>query len=320
MTDPHLTSAYAFLRDTHRLVGLAQLLNYTEVAAQYAALYAQLAAEFHSTWYRPAIQGYADGLQAANIMALSLPGVVPANLAQAVLGSLVSDLQSKGHFTTGIVSIARLFPLLSSSGQHDLALRLIQNTTYPSYGFQFSNSWENATTVWETWDAPFRGDGPYMNSRNHHMYASIGAWFYRYLAGIHVNAFAPILIHPRMAMDPTLLSSVHAEVVTVAGPVRVDYERHQLHAVSIAVTVPHNTHAQLTLDPLLPSGRCVRLTEGVGQQRKAVFVSHRATLLTEVEGVEMVREKEDRSVEVSLLSGSYNFHAQWADDGDLRAE
>ena len=166
MTDPHLTASFAFLKDTRHLAMVAQKLNLTAEAANYSALYTQAAAEFHHIWYKADIQGYADGSQAANTMALALPGVVPANLTKLVLQSLVQDLQSKGHFTTGVVSIAWLFPVLSQNGQHDLALRLIQNTSYPSYGYQFNNPYENATTVWETWDVPFRPDGPWMASRN----------------------------------------------------------------------------------------------------------------------------------------------------------
>lgn len=32
-------------------------------------------------------------------------------------------------------------------------------------------------SLWELWDAP--KEGPSMNSRNHIMYGSVGAWFYK---------------------------------------------------------------------------------------------------------------------------------------------
>jgi hypothetical protein len=67
--------------------------------------------------------------------------------------------------------------------QEDLAVTMLSDTTYPSYGYMFNNPREtNATTLWELWNAPFEGDG--MNSRNHHMFGSVGTYFYRYLAGL----------------------------------------------------------------------------------------------------------------------------------------
>ena len=136
MADSHLVSSFAFLRDVHRVAMMASILNLTSQAVELQQMYSALTAEFHTTWYRDSLNGYSDGSQAANTLALALPGLVPANLSSAVLSSLVQDIKSKGQFTTGIVSIAQLFPLLSSSGHHDLAVSLAQKTTYPSYGYE----------------------------------------------------------------------------------------------------------------------------------------------------------------------------------------
>jgi alpha-L-rhamnosidase len=133
-----LISAFSFLRDLDTLVTMAQLLNYTADYARYSALYASLAAEWHRTWYNDGIKGYADGMQAANVMSLYLPRVVPDALRADVVNSLVKDVQQRGQFTTGMVSFARLFPVLSDSGHHDLALELVQQTTYPSFGYEVS--------------------------------------------------------------------------------------------------------------------------------------------------------------------------------------
>ena len=70
-----LISATPFLRDLYRLTNMSQLLNLTTDATMYGALYTQLADEYHRTWYSDVAKGYADGQQAANVLALSLPGV-----------------------------------------------------------------------------------------------------------------------------------------------------------------------------------------------------------------------------------------------------
>ena len=195
-TDGHLISSFPFLRDVMTVAQMAALLNDTATQQAYTEFYAQLAQEFHSSFYTNDQIGYANGYQTANALALALPGVVPDNLTQVVVKALVSDIQAKGHLTTGIVGVAQLFPVLSRYGHHDVALMLAQSTTYPSYGWMFSNAIENATTLWELWDSPMEGPG--MNSRNHIMFGSVSAWFYRYVAGVQLNGLQDITIRPAM--------------------------------------------------------------------------------------------------------------------------
>ena len=138
-------------------------------------------------------------MQTAQILALALPNVVPSNVRNAVFEYLISDITEKAnHVSAGIIGTAQLYPLLYDNGYHDRALELITSSTYPSYGYMFNNPYENATTLWELWNAPFEGPG--MNSRNHIMYGSVGAWFYSHLAGIDLTSDL-IIIQPRMASE-----------------------------------------------------------------------------------------------------------------------
>jgi hypothetical protein len=105
-------------------------------------------------------------------------------------------IDQKGiHVTTGIVSTARLYPILSDNGHYDLTLELISSTTYLSYGYMFNNPYENATTIWERRNTAT--EGPRMNSRNQAMYGSIGKWFYSHLASIDLSSNI-IIIRPRI--------------------------------------------------------------------------------------------------------------------------
>ena len=140
------------MRDVYTFVQMAAVLNDTTTAKAYNATFHSLAAEWHNTWYRPDIVGYGDGSQAGNTLALALPGdVVPPALRAKVAANLAASINASGGMMTsvGIVSIAQLFPVLSSNGYHDVALRLIQQTTYPSFGYEFNNPIQQATTVWE---------------------------------------------------------------------------------------------------------------------------------------------------------------------------
>ena len=150
------------------------------------------------------------------------------------------------------------------------------------------------------------------------MYASIGAWLYRYVAGIAVNGLQPILIHPRMAMDRTLLPRVHAEVVTVAGPISVDYERPSEEVLLMSVRLPHNTRATITLEPTIQGARCTSLRDTqhssprTSRTFKSKLAAPAAKWLDGVDGVEEVRQTANNDIEVDLLSGQYTFEARWS--------
>ena len=304
-----LVTSYAFLRDVSRFINISSILNRTDNVEKYSKLYQQLADEFHRVFYNPAINGYSDGSQPANILALTLPNVVPPALHGTVLNSLISSLQTKGYFTGGIVSVAALFPLLSNEGHHDLALKLALSTTFPSFGYMFHNDIQNATTTWEQWNTlPTQAQ----SSLNHHMFNSIGSWFYRYLAGIELNALNTISIHPRMSYNAELLNHIEAEVVTIKGAVRVEWSRISANGVTLSVTVPTGTNAIISFDPLIKNGRCVKLMcdgeviwlrDNIHSEGKLMTNLHEMSDLSE--------NPSTGTMSIRMLSGSYTFTAYW---------
>ncbi|UJR07641.1 hypothetical protein I4U23_011929 [Adineta vaga] len=196
-------------------------------------------------------------MQAAQVLALALPGVVLANVRSAVLNQLVTNIrQNENHVTTGIVSTAQIYPVLSDNRYHDLALELISSISYPSYGYMFTNPYENATTIWELWNAPLTG--PSMNSRNHIMYGSFGAWFYSYLAGIHLSSNI-LTIRPRMASETKkhLMSKLDCQLSTLHGLVHISYTRDEHDTISkpilLRVTIPPNVQARVVFEPFFHS-------------------------------------------------------------------
>ena len=243
------------MRDIQTIIRMATLLNDSATVQDYTIFYAKLVDEFNRDFYNSTTIGYADGMQAANVLALALPDVVSDAKKPSVLAALVADINARGHLTCGIVSVAYLFPLLSANGHHDLALKLAQQTSYPSYGWMFTNEIENATTLWERWDSPM--ESPFSNSRNHIMYGSIGAWFYRYVAGIELNGLENIVIRPRQSFNMTLMPTLHAELVTVKGAITVEYERRSDGSeIELIVGVPMNTVAEVVMEPLVEGGIC----------------------------------------------------------------
>jgi hypothetical protein len=304
-----LVSSYAYLRDVHTFIDMSQLLNHTDNVQKYTQLYQRLADEFHRVFYNTTIGAYVDGSQPMNILALALPDVVPTSLRPAVVNSLINNIVTTGYFTGGIVSVNALYPLLSKEGHHDLALKLAQNTSYPSYGYMFHNDIQNATTTWEAWDTlPQEAT----SSLNHHMFNTIGAWFYRYLAGIELNAFRTITIYPRMSYHPDLLTHVKAEVVTIKGSVRVEWTRVSQNMVTLSTSIPNNMDALVSFDRLIEKGQCVKLIcdDEVIWMREEM--KDKLRLLKDVPGVSDLNENEfTGTMSVRVGSGEYTFTAYW---------
>jgi alpha-L-rhamnosidase len=265
--------------------------------------------EFHRVFYNPAIGAYSDGNQPANILALALPNVVPTSLRATVLNALINNILTTGYFTGGIVSVAALFPLLSNEGHQDLALKLALSTSFPSYGYMFTNDIQNATTTWEQWNTLPTQAG---SSLNHHMFNSIGAWFYRYLAGIQLNALNTILVHPRMSYDVDLLNHIEAEVVTIKGAVRVEWSRVSLNVVTLSIAIPTSTDGIVSFDRLIEKGRCMKLTcdDDVIWIRGAM--NDHLKLSKDVHGVsDLTENTATGTMSIRVTSGKYTFMAYW---------
>ena len=238
-----LTAAYAYMANMDIFINVSRVIGNTSAADKWAAVYAARAVEYHALFYTAGV-GYAEGYQTCNAVTLALPQVVPAALRANVSALLAASVVSAGyHLTTGIVGTAHLFRVLSATGFHDVAMRVATGTTYPSYGYQFNNAYENATTVWELWDAD-REDGT-MNSRNLIMFTSIGSWMWRYCAGIQLDGdsgrllrLEPLLPSPELGLN---IHSMDASYASLRGLIRVAWSRTQ-SASSVAAGVVNGAH------------------------------------------------------------------------------
>ena len=99
-----------------------------------------------------------------------------------------------------------------------------------------------------------------MNSHNHPMLGSIGAWFYRALAGINMAAdsvaYKKLIIKPQMVRD---LTHASGSIYTINGLVSCSWERSD-QKISLQVTIPFGSEAEIYL-PVFKL-RNLKLTEG----------------------------------------------------------
>ena len=151
---------------------------------------------------------------------------MPQGREADVAAALNADVVAKDyHLSTGNLCTKYVPEQLTRYGYTDTAFKLITQTTYPSWGYMLSMG---ATTVWERWEyATSTG----MNSHNHPMYASISAYFYKYLAGIAAapaSGFDSLTICPCM---PSGLEWASAALDTVRGRVSSAWRREKDAAV-----------------------------------------------------------------------------------------
>jgi alpha-L-rhamnosidase len=158
----------------------------------------------------------------------------------------------------------KIYPVSSDNGHPDLALEMISSTTYPSFGYMFTNPYENATTLWEQPDAPVTEAG---GSRNHIMFGSVGAWFYSHLAGIDLSSDVIIIRH-QMASETKkhLMTKLDCQLSTLYGLVHISYTRDErdtiANSILLRVTIPPNVQARIMFEPLFVGGQCTTLIEG----------------------------------------------------------
>jgi len=86
---------------------------------------------------------------------------------------------------TGFIGTAWVNKALSDNGYSNVAYKLLQQSSYPSWLYPVS---QGATTIWERLNSYTHKDGfggnNRMNSFNHYAFGAVGAWMYNYSLGI----------------------------------------------------------------------------------------------------------------------------------------
>jgi len=261
-TPLELTSTWFYYHDTLCLSRIAAALS----ASAEARMYASHAARIKKAFNRAFLQGtrYATiqtspvdryVSQTSNVLPLYLdmaPGPKKEAVLSGLLQSVIGDWDF--HLDTGIVGTRYLLEVLSDHGYPYVAYRLVNQKTYPGWGYMVR---EGATTLWERWEK-ITGGG--MNSHNHVMLGSIDSWFYKTIAGIRCNqaGWEKITIFPPDLPD---LTSARAAVETIRGKVKVDWRRKE-KSLHLDLQVPPGSEAEIRI----PLPRAKALLEESGKR------------------------------------------------------
>ncbi|MHA7963250.1 family 78 glycoside hydrolase catalytic domain [Paenibacillus sp. CAU 1782] len=288
-TDRHYVATAFYAYSTSLVQKAAAALGYNEDAEYYQTLHGHIVQAFRNEYV--ASDGSLTVLtQTAHILALHFE-LVDGPVKERTVQKLKELLADAGdHLKTGFVGTPYLNPVLSSTGNNELAYRLLFHTDYPSWLYQVT---KGATTVWEHWDG-IKEDGSFkdggMVSFNHYAYGSIGEWLYRFVAGIGPDESQPGFrrVHIKPMPGPGL-RYVKASLETMYGTVACNWNLAENGTMELQITIPANA----TGEAILPGAKLEGLLENGGPVVKADGIS----------GIEVC----DGGVKVELGSGSYVF-------------
>jgi hypothetical protein len=222
-------------------------------------------------------------------MALSYNLLTETQRKQAA-AHLVERIEKKDyHLSVGFLGMPILLPTLTDIGRSDLAYRLIQNKTYPSWGYSIE---QGATTIWERWNSYSKKDGfgdVNMNSFNHYSLGSCGEWMFRSMLGIESDGagFKKIVMKPELGEGITWAKG-HYD--SIHGRIGSDWKWED-GEFDWKISVPANTKATV----YIPA-------------KDAASVLESGKSLAQAEGVTFLRMQDGRAV-CEVISGNYVFRS-----------
>jgi len=261
-----------FARCTQLLSRAAEVLGKRDEAEKYRVLFERIKTAFVTAYVDS--EGRVKGnTQTAYVLALAA-GLLDGEAATGAGRYLIADIESRGwRLSTGFVGTKDLMLVLSATGRNDVAYRLLQNETFPSWGFTIRHG---ATSIWERWDGwtPEKGfQDPGMNSFAHYAFGAVYQWMVENIGGIRSDGpgFRTLVIAPQPGGT---LTWARVGYHSVAGPVSTGW-RITGGRMALNVTIPPNTRATIHLPgvggDVLESGAPVARGKGLTTVKQGVF-------------------------------------------------
>lgn len=199
----------------------------------------------------PATGQIGDGRQAYAAFALvadPFSEVLPAAEAQERKEMTLNWLKQRiieidnRHFDTGVLATTYLLKALMLHGEVDLALDLLQQTDFPSFGYFFEKGFDAIPEQWA-------GGG---SSFCHASYSGAAFWFYQALCGLRPREDGPGWRRFDLAPQfTTRLARCQADRNTTRGKISVSWEWQDPDRKELTLTtrIPAGSTAHLQLPP-----------------------------------------------------------------------
>jgi alpha-L-rhamnosidase len=305
--DEHKVIATAYFAENTRMMAeMAAALGETNQAAEWAALVPKIREAFVAAYRQPDGAIY-TGTQTAYAMTLGMDMIADPVQRDQTAGKFVQKLAADNfHLKTGFLGTPWLLPALTKIGRDDLAMRLLLNEDYPSWGFEIRMG---ATTVWERWNT-VRANGEFgpvdMNSFNHYAYGAVGDWMFQHLGGLQIVEPGYKKSHIAPLVGYGGLRHAQCSIQTPYGPLASEWKLAN-GELTLAVTVPANTSAEV----VIPAASTEAVREGkvaavsAPGVKGAVFKDGKVTLLVGSGRYEFATRR-PTSFKQTMLEGGMN--------------
>jgi len=246
-----LATAY-WAYDATLMAEVAAAIGRQQEAEEYKELAGEVTEAFRKS-YVGANGQVESGTQTAYVLALQM-GLMPEDLRANAAEYLVEAIASEDwHLSTGFVGVGYLLPVLSSNGYSEVAYKLLEQRSFPSWRYTIDHG---ATTIWERWDGYTEEHGfqsPRMNSFNHYSLGSVGEWFYRFVLGIELapgaSGFDRLVMRPHPGGS---LSHARGSFCSVRGEISSAWER-KGGRFTLDIQVPPNVRASVRVPSAAPA-------------------------------------------------------------------
>jgi alpha-L-rhamnosidase len=276
-TPVEITSTAYYYIDVLTLSKISGLLKHTSDEKEYYALAETIKKAFNKRFYKG--NGiYGNGSQTSLACAI-YQGLAGENM-EATVGALVEAVKQKDyHLDCGILGAKYLLHALSDHGHTDIAYRIVNQRTFPGWGYWVT---QGATTLWEQWNGTA--------SRNHIMFGDVSAWFYKALGGIAPAkdgaGYKKIILKPYFKSELTWVKANHESSY---GTIQSNWENKN-GTIIYTIEIPANTSAMVHL-PIIAGKK-------IYENNKVIFNGNKH--------VKLVERKIDEFV-FEVKSGNYSF-------------
>lgn len=193
-----LASAMLY-KDLKLMARYATLLHKPQDRAHWLVAAHKLYVAFNRYIYHPRLGYYGNGSDTSCILPLAV-GIVPTDRRSAVIRRLMwrINVRQDGHVGCGVIGLQWMFGELSACGHGATAWRMLDDPSYPGWGYMAEHG---ATCIWELWNG--NTASPAMNSQDHVMLiGDMISWLFKDIAGIesgrHHPGFGHIIMHPEL--------------------------------------------------------------------------------------------------------------------------
>lgn len=227
LIDPAFVNSCFTVYSAEIMAEMAGVLGNTEAQSRYAAAADARRASIKKHYYDESSGLYAGGVQGSAAFAHWIGLDTPRSVEM-----LLRQYTDKPELDTGIFGTPLLLEALADCGRLDIAIRLLQTKTCPSYGYMQAGG---ATTLWEFWNG--------LDSHNHPMLGSVTSFFFRRILGMRCREAgwkrADIVME-----SPNSLSGAKGKIMTPMGRFAVEWKRKDAK-LFVTATVPYGMEARL---------------------------------------------------------------------------